>query len=233
MELKQSAILIFSRSKSQEASNKVFYSGKGKKTNEKIADALIQNTIQVARNSGLPVFIKFTHQQFGNTFGERLGNAMDEVFQRGFNNVIAIGNDCPSLNSETLSKVNTILQEKKLVIGPAIDGGLYLIGINRKYFDKKSFAQFSWRHHTLIDDWITFASNNCISYTTLPQLEDIDDHQALSRFLNSHELFSSLRKKLEFILATIIQKTNSRVTCINTYFFQNNNALRGPPSFFS
>jgi len=71
------------------------------------------------------------HVQDGETLGERMENAFTELFSNQANKVVIIGSDCPELNSDIINQSFEILDKKDLAIGPAKDGGYYLLGIKK------------------------------------------------------------------------------------------------------
>jgi rSAM/selenodomain-associated transferase 1 len=61
--------------------------------------------------------------------GERMRLAFSGCFETGVERVVIIGTDCPSLGAEDVEEAVDLLEENTLVLGPATDGGYYLIGI--------------------------------------------------------------------------------------------------------
>ena len=68
--------------------------------------------------------------QQGSGLGERLEDAVSAAFQAGTKRVVVIGTDCPELDSTILGEAFESLSHADVVLGPAIDGGYYLIGLN-------------------------------------------------------------------------------------------------------
>ncbi|GAA4438302.1 hypothetical protein GCM10023188_33560 [Pontibacter saemangeumensis] len=139
------AILLFAHAAEQEAKTKSFSSGRSAQTNKKIARALLEHTLGVLYESQIPLFTVYTAQQKGNTFGERLANAFQDVFEAGYQRVICVGSDCPTLAVSDLLQAQRALQQHSMVIGPAADGGAYLIGMHIGCFDPESFAMLNWQ----------------------------------------------------------------------------------------
>lgn len=67
--------------------------------------------------------------QQGNDLGERMRNAFQSVFEQQYQKVVIIGSDCYELTSEILQQAFIKLNTTDVVIGPAKDGGYYLLGI--------------------------------------------------------------------------------------------------------
>ena len=66
--------------------------------------------------------------QRGSHLGERLSHALTTRVRRGFSKVIFVGSDCPCLGPKTVRDAIRALNRHEVVIGPAQDGGYYLIG---------------------------------------------------------------------------------------------------------
>lgn len=66
--------------------------------------------------------------QRGAHLGERLSHALTARFNQGFSKVVFVGTDCPELGAKTVRDAIRALSRQEVVIGPAQDGGYYLIG---------------------------------------------------------------------------------------------------------
>jgi rSAM/selenodomain-associated transferase 1 len=69
--------------------------------------------------------------QIGDDLGARMAQAFENLFARNYKHVLIIGTDVPSLPFEQYKQALTMLDSHDLVLGPALDGGYYLIGLNR------------------------------------------------------------------------------------------------------
>lgn len=137
------AILFFTRSAEEEARAKHFIDGDSA-ASRRIADCLIQHTLEIIRKTGLPYFIINSGNQRGETFGERYANAFADIFALGYQKVISIGNDCASLSPADITGAAKLLNTCDFVGGPDQKGGLYLIAMHRNNFRKRSFAMLPW-----------------------------------------------------------------------------------------
>lgn len=90
------------------------------------------------------------HLQNGKDLGERMYNAFKTGFQKGYKEVIIIGSDIYDLNSETIEEAFTELENSDYVIGPAADGGYYLLGM--KSINKEIFINKNWGTNTVLKD---------------------------------------------------------------------------------
>jgi rSAM/selenodomain-associated transferase 1 len=129
------------------------------------------------------------HLQEGTTLGERLLNSINESFESGYNKIAVIGSDCPKLNSAHIEKAFRELDNVDVVLGPARDGGYYLIALNRMH--EYLFMQKSWSSEYLFDQTLDDLIKHGLSWFELPMLSDIDTLEDLER-----TSFSELSKQL-------------------------------------
>jgi hypothetical protein len=114
-----------------------------------IFEHLTKRTIQKAKRTGFPVFHFDEGMQEGISFEARLSNAMKTLFDQGYENLVVIGNDSPDLTTATLREAVSSLEQRKPVLGPSDDGGVYLIGLHRDHFDYDAFLRLPWRQEHL------------------------------------------------------------------------------------
>ena len=69
--------------------------------------------------------------QMGDDLGARMSQAFATMFARGYSRVLIVGTDVPSLPLDHYKQALTLLESHDLVLGPALDGGYYLIGLKR------------------------------------------------------------------------------------------------------
>ena len=114
--------------------------------------------------------LKFVQQ--GSDLGERMHHAFAEGFEQGYARIVGIGTDLPDLSTSILTEAFVALEDKHVVIGPAQDGGYYLIGMNQCV--DNVFQNKPWSTESLFE--VTLAELNQLNYTVeiLEQLNDID-----------------------------------------------------------
>ena len=88
--------------------------------------------------------------QKGKELGERMYNAFYESFQLGYNKICIIGTDLWDIKSDDISKTFTALEKNDVVIGPANDGGYYLLGLKEPI--KKIFQNKKWGKNDVLSD---------------------------------------------------------------------------------
>jgi len=112
------------------------------------------------------------HVQEGDSLGERMKIAFTQVFALGAKEAIIIGSDCPKLTPEIIEDAFNTLDKNDACIGPAKDGGYYLLGMKKLLpflFDKKEWSTDSVFKNTTAD-----LIENHLSYGQLPELSDLD-----------------------------------------------------------
>jgi len=192
------AILFFSRTPAAEARRKTL----APQRNEAVVETLIQHTVSRAEKTGLPVYHCFTTDQAGATFGERLANAMEAVYAQGHEALIVIGNDSPGLTTSDLLLAAQTLRNGQLVLGPARDGGVYLIGMTTAAYRREAFINLAWETPQLQAAFRNYLRTAQVAARFLIPRIDIDSATDLQRFLNCLSPGNSLKKQLERIMLT-------------------------------
>ena len=117
------------------------------------------------------------HVQEGNNLGERMKNAFEKVFALGAKKAVIVGSDCPQITPEIVKQGFTALNENDVSIGPAKDGGYYLLGMKKLQtfvFDNKE-----WSTETVYAKTIEDLKSKTLSFSDLPMLSDLDNETDL------------------------------------------------------
>ncbi|WP_375419489.1 TIGR04282 family arsenosugar biosynthesis glycosyltransferase [uncultured Hymenobacter sp.] len=104
--------------------------------------------------------------------GARMSAAFQAAFAAGATAAVVIGTDCPDLSAELLEKAFQALATHDAVLGPAVDGGYYLLGMKAlipDFFLNKPWSTAAVRAATLTD-----ARRLGLRVAELPQLRDVD-----------------------------------------------------------
>jgi rSAM/selenodomain-associated transferase 1 len=104
--------------------------------------------------------------------GVRMARAFHDSFQEGVERVILVGSDCPGLTRDVMSRALSLLNRTDVVIGPARDGGYYLIGLRRDAPDL--FRDISWGTEDVLEQTMSRIEQLGLSKTLLEELDDID-----------------------------------------------------------
>ena len=110
--------------------------------------------------------------QEGSDLGQRMELAFSWGFSAGFQRIVIIGSDCAQLSTEIVEEAFTTLQAEEAVIGPAVDGGYYLLGMNTRI--PGIFSQKEWSTDTVFAATIRDLEWANARYSLLPTLSDID-----------------------------------------------------------
>ena len=225
---KHTALLVFSLSAKKEKERKAIFGKQYRKDNETFVDLLIQKTRDVAYRAGIDVVWMDERHQRGDFFSERISNAFEELFNAGYENVISIGNDCPDLSVDIIKGSIKELKTKKMVLGPANDGGVYLLGIHKSIFDKTRFLELPWQKATLLSEFINYAKNQDFDFVLLDCLKDLDSFKDALTYSKERPL-THLARFFKTILTFLKNNyfTSSDVVLPNRYHAYN--GLRAPP----
>jgi rSAM/selenodomain-associated transferase 1 len=109
--------------------------------------------------------------------GDRLFHACQVTFNNGNDSVVMIGTDCPDLDTALLQKAFQELRQHDLVLGPATDGGYYLIGLRRPV--PQLFTGIAWSTAEVLQQTVAIAKRLGLAIAYLPTLSDIDHPEDL------------------------------------------------------
>jgi rSAM/selenodomain-associated transferase 1 len=113
--------------------------------------------------------------QKGKGLGERLSGAFKFAFRNGAKRVIAIGSDSPTLDKKFIAEAFGELKDAQCVIGPALDGGYYLIGLS-SWIDG-IFKGIQWSTESVLNRTISKLKQLNIKHILLGKSFDIDSYQ--------------------------------------------------------
>jgi len=117
-------------------------------------DKAVYYSLKINENDIWDKNIYQKHQQIGKDLGVKMLNAFKKSFYSGYKKVIIIGSDMLDLKQQHIEAAFTALKSNDVVIGPAEDGGYYLLGMNTLYsaiFYNKKWGTDSVGHDTLND----------------------------------------------------------------------------------
>jgi len=171
-----------------------------------VYDLLIKHTNQIVQNIVADKYIFYDSYidpndrwgnsevykklQKGNDLGQRMSNAFKDLFDDGYRNIIIIGSDCPELTTDLMEKAFDKLFSSDVVIGPAKDGGYYLLGM--KNLHKDLFKDVDWSTDKVLGQTLLTCKKLNLSTFLLPELSDIDDEEDLNNSLNLLSAINSL-----------------------------------------
>lgn len=116
-------------------------------------------------------------QQIGSNLGDRMKNAFEWAFSKGYQRVCIIGTDCFELNHSILSKAFNTLTYCDAVLGPARDGGYYLLGMTKLVIEV--FENKIWSSSSVCSDTASDFKKLQIEFEELVTLTDVDEERDL------------------------------------------------------
>lgn len=119
--------------------------------------------------------------QGGGDLGERLRGAFDDAFAEGCERVTIIGSDCPTITANDIAESWNLLVQTDAVIGPAHDGGYWLIALKAPAPDL--FTKIGWSTPRVLEQTLATLARTGGSCHLLRQLRDIDTEDDWNRFV--------------------------------------------------
>jgi rSAM/selenodomain-associated transferase 1 len=104
--------------------------------------------------------------------GHRMAIAFATAFAAGSARVAIIGTDCPGLRAAHLAQAFALLASHDVVLGPATDGGYYLLGLRQPH--PELFQNKSWSTDSVLTDTLADAHRLGLQVALLPELRDVD-----------------------------------------------------------
>lgn len=111
--------------------------------------------------------------QQGEELGERMQQAFEDICKEGAEEVAIIGTDCLELTSDIIMKSFECLSKHDVVIGPAKDGGYYLLAM--KTLHSELFKDIAWSTESVLAQTLDICTKKNLSVHLLPELSDVDN----------------------------------------------------------
>ncbi|WP_317131667.1 TIGR04282 family arsenosugar biosynthesis glycosyltransferase [Formosa maritima] len=127
------------------------------------------------------------HQQIGEDLGSRMLHAFKYAFDNKYEKIIIVGSDILDLKPDHISETFLKLESHDVVIGPALDGGYYLLGM--KQLQPHIFNNKSWGTATVLED--TLKDLQLLDVYLLEELNDIDTFEDLNNYKLLKELITN------------------------------------------
>ena len=180
--MQNSLLIIFARTPEYGKVKKRLAIKLGDKKALEIHNRLVRHTLEMVKVSGVlyKVYLSedakaqqaFSYErQSGIDLGDRMNNALRTELDQ-YEKVCLIGSDCLALTSTDITNAFKHLDAADVVIGPAIDGGYYLIGMKKPY--PRLFSAISWGTSTVLEKTLKICEDNGLLTHQLSLLNDID-----------------------------------------------------------
>jgi len=162
---------------------------------------LLKHTVSITQNLTVDKFVFYSEKiwkedlwdlnifrkklQTGADLGKRMENAFRELFEMGYEKIIIIGSDMYDISQTDLEDAFSALDTHDFVIGPAQDGGYYLLGM--KQLKKELFTNKNWSTETVLQDSLTDLKNETLAKLSIrndiDSYEDIKDIDLFKKFI--------------------------------------------------
>lgn len=113
-------------------------------------------------------------RQRGGDLGVRMYNALEEVLEHDASRALLIGTDIPQVSEKLLQSYLELLDSCDTVIGPAADGGYYLIGCSIRGLSRRLFEDIPWSSGSVLSLTLERAKKCGLRVGVGPQMRDID-----------------------------------------------------------
>ena len=163
-------------------------------------NCFVRDVCQKARSIGGDVYVFFSPRdkraefkellgddvillpQHGEDLGEKMKNAIGAVHRMGYDKVVLMGTDIPHIHTETIRNAFDNLDQKDIVIHPALDGGYYLIGMKQEHDSIWNIKRYGT--NTVMYDTLQHIKAENLSISVGQMYYDIDGKEDLKQLWN-------------------------------------------------
>lgn len=146
------------------------------------------------------------HRQTGTGLGERMGNAFAEAFRDGCERCVIVGTDHPTLPMAYVRSAFDMLHTPMTaVIGPARDGGYYLLGLNEL---SSWIFDMEYSHDEVFSETLERLQECDLTPVVLPEHDDVDTPAHLKRLVSAWENGELVGRRTANVLDSLIKRYN-------------------------
>ncbi len=138
-------------------------------------------------------------RQRGNDIGERMHEALLDVFAQGFERCVLVGSDIPDLPAFMINDALEILRSVDIVLGPGTDGGYYLVGCKKDSLRRSIFADIPWSTARVLSETLRRIAETGLVSAELQPWSDIDDFDGLKQFYERNRNESASSHVMHFL----------------------------------
>ena len=161
----------------------------------------------------------YTRQPEG-IIGQRMRLAFDEAFRSGFETLVIIGTDIPGITTGILKEAFELLHHHELVLGPARDGGYYLIGMNKASWPRAKallIDNIHWSTAAVLSQTLAAAEKIGLGHILLETLDDVDRPEDLAIWQQRAQMASnSNRPDTISIIIPTLNEADMLATTLST-----------------
>jgi len=144
-------------------------------------DKFVFYSEQIQENDHWDTTIYYKELQKGTNLGERMHHAFELLFKKGYRQIIIVGSDIFELTTKNIQEAFTGLDTANFVVGPALDGGYYLLGMNT--LNKSLFEHKKWGTSTVLKATLkNLAHEKVALLATKNDIDTYDDLKKSSEF---------------------------------------------------
>lgn len=199
-------MLIFTRNPELGKVKKRLAAGIGDRAALKIYEHLLNHTVKITKNLPAEKWVFYSEEipeediweeknfrkklQQGKGLGERMEQAFSEAFKAGYQKVVIIGSDLYDLSEEDLKKSFLALDDHQYVVGPAQDGGYYLLGMTKP--TPQLFHNKEWSTERVLKQTLGDLQHEKLKLLPLRNdidtFEDMKAHEELMKLIKREKL---------------------------------------------
>jgi len=154
------------------------------------------------------------HDQGDGDLGKRLLTAAADAFATGEKQVVIVGTDCPLLSVDRVNEAFGALAMHDVVIGPAVDGGYYLIGLKAAH--KKLFDGIDWGGPRVLAQTLDRCARAGLAYALISPLSDVDTADDLAAWATARLAPPDARPRLSVIIPSRNEQDELAATLAST-----------------
>ncbi|WP_407556649.1 TIGR04282 family arsenosugar biosynthesis glycosyltransferase [Winogradskyella sp. 4-2091] len=167
---------------------------------------LLQHTANISQKVNADIFVFYSENistndlwhndhfikklQSGSDLGERMQNAFKDVFNSAYEKAVIIGSDLLDLNEFIIDESFKNLENQDFVIGPAEDGGYYLLGMKHAY--PEVFNIQNWGGETVYEQTINKLNDKSVyvlkTLNDIDNVEDLKPYKVFEKYLTNHQM---------------------------------------------
>lgn len=226
MEKGRTAILYFAFRPETEAQRKPIFVNHGHKVNVQFYHELQEELFDRLTPLGLPIIHIADNEQRGEGFGERISNAIEDVWTKGYERVIVLGNDCPELGIESYQRSIDILEKGNACLIPTQHGGTGLIALHKSQYNGEHWRSLEWQTSKTFEELFDCLSDCKVLDLTLTELNNLADAYVYL------ELKRSTDDSIAFIIDGLLNPFRQFLSSDHSLSEQSSQPaqkLRGPP----
>ena len=204
--MNKKALIIFTRNPELGKCKTRLAKGIGNQNALDIYKYLLQHTANISQKVNADIYVFYSENinsddlwdnnffikklQSGNDLGERMQNAFEEVFNYNHEKAIIIGSDLLDLNENIVEDAFKKLDNHDISIGPAEDGGYYLLGMKQSH--SEVFKIKNWGTDTVYNQTLSKLNNKSVyvlkTLNDIDNVEDLKPYQVFEKYLTNHKM---------------------------------------------